>query len=414
MSRMESILSSGEYTLTWQTGMEEIDRSAWDALALPAESPFLEWDWLSLLERSGCVSRATEWMPLHLTLWHKEELAAAAPMYVRTDSSGEFVFDHIWQEAARQLGIEYYPKLVGMTPFTPMPGFRFLTAPGYDEDELTRTMCHAVDRLCQRAGFSGAHFHFVDAKWSARMRRQGYGLWQHQGFLWENQGYRDFDDFLSRFISRQRKTIRRERRAMTREGVTFSLYRGDEIPHGAMDRMYDFYLRTNRQYGPWACLHLNRAFFRELPERCPGRLLLVCAYQEEDDPVAMALLVHKGPKLYGRYWGCRREIPYLHFNTCFYEPMEWAIQNGIETFDPGIGGAHKHRRGFRPVPQFSVHTFYSPILQQVFQAYVPELNRMARQRIRAIKEEMPWRRETEDRGQRSETSGQGTEDEDQG
>jgi hypothetical protein len=308
-----------------------------------------------------------------------------------------------------------------MTPFTPMPGYRFLHAPGYDEEKLVRNMNHAVDRLCQRAGFSGAHFHFVDLDWAGRMHRAGYGLWQHQGFVWENPGYGDFEDFLARFTSRQRKTIRRERKAMDRSGVTFSLHRGSEITAASMDLMYEFYLRTNRQYGPWACLHLNRAFFRGLPERCPGRVLLVCAYQDEEDPVAMALLVHKGPRLYGRYWGSRREIPYLHFNTCFYQPIEWAIRNGVESFDPGIGGAHKHRRGFRPVSQYSVHTFYSPLLEQVFQAYVPELNRMARQRIRAIKEEMPWRRETENRrqrtegrGQRSETSGQGTKDEDQG
>ena len=141
---------------------------------------------------------------------------------------------------------------------------------------------------------------------------------------------------------------------------------------------------------------MNRAFFRGLVRRCPSRLLLVCAYEQgETDPVGMALLVHKGSRLYGRYWGCRREIPYLHFNTCFYEPMECAIRQGIQNFDPGIGGAHKHRRGFEPVSQFSLHTFYSSVLQQVFQAYVPELNRMARQRIRAIDEEMPWR--TEDR-----------------
>jgi len=392
MSRMEDPSETGEYTLAWKTGMDQIGKDVWDALALSAESPFLEWDWLYLLERTGCVSKQTGWMPLHLTLWRGVDLAGAAPIYVRTDSDGEFVFDHIWQEAARQLGIEYYPKLLGMSPFTPMPGYRFLLAPGHEKESLTKSMLYAVDRLCQRAGFSGAHFHFVDAEWSASVRRAGYGVWQHQGFIWENPGYRDFEDFLSRFTSRQRKTIRRERKAMRDSGVSFSLYSGEEIPNAYMDLMYDFYLQTNRQYGPWACLHLNRAFFRELPERCPSRLLLVCAYQEgEEDPVAMALLVHKGPKLYGRYWGCRKEIPYLHFNTCFYQPMEWAIRNGLRSFDPGIGGAHKHRRGFRPVSQYSVHYFFNPLLQQVFQTYVPELNRMARQRIQSIGGEMPWR-----------------------
>jgi len=413
MSKMESVWDIGEYTLAWKTGMDQIVKSAWDTLALPAGSPFLEWDWLYWLERSGCVGRETGWMPLHLTVWQGEELAGAAPMYVRTESSGEFVFDHIWQEASSQLGIEYYPKLVGMIPFTPMPGYRFLFAPGYDEEKLTQTMVHAVDRLCQRAGFSGAHFHFVDMRWAARMRRAGYDLWQHQGFIWENPGYSDFEDFLSRLTSRRRKSIRRERKAVREAGVTFSLYSGEEISRGSMDLMYDLYLRTNKQYGPWACLHLNRAFFLGLVERCPSRLLLVCAYQEAEDPVGMALLVHKGGNLYGRYWGCRREIPFLHFNTCFYEPMEWAIQNGVQRFDPGIGGAHKHKRGFSPISQFSLHTFYSPVLQQVFRAYVPELNRMARQRIRAIGEDMPWRQGERDRGQRSEIRGRDAEGEEE-
>ncbi len=371
--------------------MEEIDPRAWNALALPAESPFLEWEWLYLLESTGCVRRGQGWIPLHFTVWRGEELIAAAPLYVRTDSSGEYIFDQIWQEAAKQLNLGYYPKLLGMVPFTPMPGFRLLTSSVYSSQWLHLGMARAVERLCKRGGLSGEHFHFVDPDWVEPMQQIGYSLWEHQGFVWENPGYRDFQDFLSQFTSRQRKTIKKERRAMQEAGVSFSLCSGDDISPLHLDLMYEFYLRTNLQYGPWACLHLNRDFFQGLVSY-RSRLLLVCAYQQGvRDPVGMALLVHKGEHLYGRYWGCSKEIKHLHFNTCFYLPMEWAIQKGIRRFDPGIGGAHKHKRGFRPVLHYSLHRFHHPALQQVFQASVPELNYMARFRMEAIEQDMPWR-----------------------
>ncbi len=377
----------------WLGGVHEIDRERWDALALPLETPFLEWDWLGLLESSGSVGPAAGWIPCHLTLWEEGTLLAAAPLYIKLHSDGEFVFDRLWADAARRLGRRYYPKLVGMSPFTPMIGYRFLAAPGR-QAALGRRLVAEIERFCRRAGLGGSAFHFVDPAWAEEMEASGYRGWVHQGFLWENEGYDDLGSFLARFTSERRRLIRRERRALHEQGVVTRMIPGERLPPELYGRMWEFYAATNDRFGPWGCRYLTRSFFEGLAERFAHRLVFSVAFTagREEDPLGMALLVRKGDRLYGRYWGCRREIRYLHFETCYYRPIEWAIAEGVRFFDPGMGGEHKVLRGFRSIANRSLHRLYDPVLQGLLERHLPEINGLELEALDALNAQVPFRK----------------------
>jgi predicted N-acyltransferase len=380
------------YSLSWVSSISDVDRTAWDALAGPLATPFLEWDWLRLMEISGSSTAKTGWFPHHLTVWSAGGLAAAAPMYIKAHSAGEFVFDHVWADLAARLKIEYYPKLIGMSPFTPMTGYRFLIAAGEDESQMTALMVAEVDRLCRRFGMSGSSFLFADHQWRLEMLKHGYFDWRHQSYAWQNRGYQTFDDYLSVFNSNQRRNIKRERRALEDQGVRLKIFKGEEIPRKFFRLMYGFYQITNDKFGPWGCRYLTGSFFDGLYHHFRGRLMLVAAFDaaELDAPLGMALLVTKGDQLYGRYWGCSRPVNSLHFNTCYYAPIEWAIANGIRRFDPGAGGAHKIRRGFAAVPSYSLHRFYDPRLAGIMQTHIDEINQLEQEQIDKLNDELPF------------------------
>jgi hypothetical protein len=378
----------------WVDSLAHIDREAWDALAKPVQTPFLEWDWLQLMEASGSTTAETGWIPRHLTLWSGRELVAAAPLYVKLHSAGEFVFDHAWADVAGRLGKRYYPKLIGMSPFTPMIGYRFLMAPEFDPGELTTRLLGEIEELCRRHSLSGASFHFVDPVWGEAVAERGYCAWAHQSFAWENESYGSFDDYLAGFNANQRHNIRRERRDLRRRGIHVKMIPGVELAKAHYDHMYAFYARTNDQFGPWGCKYLTRDFFKALFGRFSQRLMFAAAFEgnRRDAPVGMSLLVTKEDQLYGRYWGCSREIEFLHFDACYYAPIEWAIERGIRRFDPGMGGAHKLRRGFKAVSNHSLHRFTDPILRSVMERNIAAINRLEQEDIAALNLELPLAR----------------------
>lgn len=378
----------------WSPGMREIPREAWDALARPLVSPFLEWDWLEWLESSGSAVPERGWIPQHLTLWREGRLVAAAPLYVKLHSEGEFVFDRLWADAALRLGRRYYPKLVGMSPFTPMIGYRFLAAPGEPQQAIAQRMTLEIERFCREAGLSGAAFHFVDPGWAEEMTGFGYRPWLHQSYLWRNEGYADFEDFLGRFTSGRRRAIRRERREIAERGIQTRMVPGEELAPALYDRMWSYYMRTNDRFGPWGCRYLTREFFTGLAVRFARRLIFSLAGAEGrwDEPLAMALLVRKGDHLYGRYWGCGEEIRFLHFETCYYRPIEWAIAVGIRFFDPGMGGEHKVLRGFASVPNRSLHRFFDPALAGLMHKHLGTINDLERNALEELNALLPFRR----------------------
>jgi predicted N-acyltransferase len=381
------------YSITWLNTISNIAPAAWNELADPLPTPFLEWEWLHLMEASGSTSAKTGWLPNHLTIWSDRKLIAAAPLYIKGHSAGEFVFDHVWADLASQLNIAYYPKLVGMSPFTPMIGYRFLIAPGEDEDALTQIMLKEIDWFCQRFRLSGCSFLFVDPNWQSRCLRDAFSQWKHQSYIWQNLGFRSFDDYLAMFNSNQRRNIKRERKAMESQGITLRVVEGEQIPQSFMPIIYDYYVRTNEKFGPWGCKFLNYSFFDGLYQRYRHRLVAVTAYDRQDQngsPAGMSLLVTKRDKLYGRYWGCAKSIKNLHFNACYYSPIEWAISRHIQSFDPGAGGAHKLRRGFSAIPNYSLHRFVDHRLKRLMQSHIDEINRMEQEHIDTLNYELPF------------------------
>jgi predicted N-acyltransferase len=378
--------------IRWHQGIGEIDATEWDRLALPLETPLLEWQWLHLLEDSGSIAPQTGWYPRHLTVWQGERLVGAAPLYLKTHSGAEFVFDQWWARWADEEGIDYYPKLVGMSPATPAVGYRFLVDTGAAAPSIQQAMFDAIDHFCLKAGISGCHLLFVDPDWIASAADIGFVPWQHQSFLWRNRGYASFEDYLKPFKSIQRRNIRRERRRMQQAGITIRPLTGDQIPPDLAGLMYRYYLNTNAQYGPWAARYLNAAFFETVFKHYRHRLLLAAAYHPSagDQPLALSMLLLKGHTLIGRYWGCAVPVKDLHFNMCFYAPIQWAIENRIDAFDPGAGSPHKIYRGFEAVANISLHRFYEPRLKMLFKRFINEINHAEQANIDALNEQLPF------------------------
>ncbi len=380
------------YRTSWLNSISEVDQNQWDALAEPLASPFLEWAWLRHLEISKSTTAETGWLPHHLTIWSNDRLVAAAPLYIKAHSAGEFVFDHAWADVARKLKISYYPKLVGMSPFTPMIGYRFLIASGEDENQITQQMVLEIEQFCSQFGIGGCSFLFVDPQWRKLMIRHGFIDWLHQSFSWRNAGYHTFDDYLAVFNSNQRRNIKRERRSMEDQGLYLDTYTGDKIPPALMSALYPFYERTNDKFGPWGCKYLKQSFFDGLADDYCHRLLLVAAFKKTnpDSPAGLSLLVHKRDLLFGRYWGCSNEINHLHFNACYYSPIEWGIANGIKQFDPGMGGYHKIRRGFTAVGNYSLHRFFDDRLTYIMNSHIEKINQLEQDQIDALNGELPF------------------------
>lgn len=382
------------YTVTWIDRISEIPQTEWDALAIPLKTPFLEWEWLNNIENSGSAKAQTGWLPQHLTVWQDRQLIAAAPLYVKNHSYGEFVFDHQWADLAQRLGVQYYPKLLGMTPFTPAEGYRFLIAPGEDEDELTGLMVAAIDHFCDRHRISGCNFLYVDPEWRLVMERHGFTSWLHHSYVWTNQGFKTFDDYLAVFNANQRRNIKRERKAVTQAGLQVRTLTGEDISKSLLSQMYQFYSDHCDKFGWWGSKYLTKEFFEQLHPNYCDRVLLVAAYSEQNDrhPMGMSFCITKGDRLYGRYWGCQQEIDSLHFDACYYTPIQWGIEHGIQVFDPGAGGRHKKRRGFPATANHSLHRFYHPRLSQILRSYISQVNEMEQEEIDAINQDIPFSR----------------------
>jgi uncharacterized protein len=383
------------YSLAWFSKLSEIPRSVWDAMALPLKTPFLEWEWLNNLETSGSAIARAGWQPNHLTVWRDRTLIAAAPLYLKSHSSGEFVFDHQLADLSHRIGIEYYPKLLGMSPFTPAVGYRFLMAPDVDEEEVTTLMVREIDQFCTRHHLSGCNFLFVDPDWRSLMERLGFTSWMHHGYIWQNQGFQTFDDYLKCFNSNQRRNIKRERKAVTTAGLRMQVHQGEEISVALLSLVYAFYADTCDKFGWWGSKYLTRQFFEQLQANYCDRVVLFAAYTDQDPqtPVGMSFCLTKGENLYGRYWGSFRDFDCLHFDACYYSPIAWAIEQGIQMFDPGAGGRHKQRRGFPATPHSSLHRFYPARLAQIWQANVDSINEQAALEIELLNQELPFKQE---------------------
>ncbi|MDD2060900.1 GNAT family N-acetyltransferase [Pseudomonas sp. GD03860] len=345
--------------------LADLTPATWDAL-VPGQQPFLRHAFLSSLEDSGSVSRRTGWTPAHRLLTDAGgQLQAALPAYVKTHSFGEYVFDHGWADACERAGIAYYPKLLCAVPFSPVSGSRLL-----GDAQACGALIEQLGEDLAGQGLSSAHVNFTDEHSDAVMR-DSEGWMERLGcqFHWRNQGYRDFQDFLDSLASRKRKQMRKEREQVAGQGIEFRWMRGDELSEAQWDFVFACYANTYavRRRAPY----LTRSFFSLLAERMPGAIRVVMARQGGRD-VAMAFSLVGGDSLYGRYWGCLDAFDRLHFETCFYQGMDFAIAEGLQRFDAGAQGEHKLIRGFEPVITRSWHYLLHPGLRRAVEAFLQQ------------------------------------------
>jgi predicted N-acyltransferase len=378
------------YRLEILDSIDQIPREEWDALAKTANWPFLEWGFLYSLEASGCVGSETSWKPQHLLYFQEDELIALSPAYIRSDSMGDFVFDFNWAQVASQLGTEYYPKFVCTSPFTPSVGNQIVVKEGRDSRIIRASLLEAVKEYAQQQGCTSVHMLWTADEMNDVLDEGNFSRWDHQYYILENKKYESFDDYLQIFKKNQRKNIRKERKSMNDQGITFRLFTGSDLNDDLMRWMHIFYRNTNVQFGPWAAYFLNEDFFIQVGRYWPESVVLIAAYKtDEEEPVAMSMLVRNDKMLIGRYWGAREYIKDLHFNTCYYEAIEYLIAEGIELFDPGMGSSHKTRRGFESRTHGSYHFFFQPLMQQVFREYIPQFNEYEEKLVEQLNIQMP-------------------------
>lgn len=375
----------------WFSRFSDLPADAWTALTAALPTPILEADWLAHLEDSGSISPDTGWTPRHLTLWDGEQLVAAAPLWLKDHSWGEFVYDFGFAQAAGQMGRSWYPKLVGMSPATPSTGYRFLTAPGYDRAELVAQLLDIIEAWCRDSGVASLQFNFAEADFRAELEAAGFLAWTHQHYAFRQPAGTTFDDYLARFDKNQRRNIKREVQSLADQGLSIRLVTGEEAPDHWFALMGELYDRTNDKFGPWAAKFLEPAFFSGL-EKIRRHFVLAAAFEGDSaEPFALSFLLKKGQKLIGRYWGTRVEYPELYFNLCYYAPIRWALENGYTEFDPGAGSSLKIRRGFVAEPNWSLHKFFDRSLERLFRHFLPQVNAQEEGQIAQLNAGLPFK-----------------------
>ncbi len=365
--------------------IKDIPRESWDALLREGSSPFVEHTWLDCLEEAKCVGEAAGWIPRHLALYDTSadggdgtggELVAAAPAYAKTNSEGEFVFDWSWADLANRMGIEYYPKLVLAVPFTPANGDRVLVHPKRDRAETIAVFAQALRTLVKELELSSAHVLFP--------REEEARVWCEAGFMmrhgvqyhWSNRGadgsggkpFADYEDFLTTLPTKKRTQLRRERKQPAMDGVEIATLRPEEYTPEMAAKMYALYTTTVDKYF-YGRRYMKKRFFELLVERFRDRLSWVVA-RKDDEVLASAFNIKKDGVIYGRYWGTHVDMPFLHFNVCYYHGVEQAIREGCTTFNPGAGGEHKKVRGFLPTITYSAHHIEDARFRGVIESFL--------------------------------------------
>ena len=349
--------------------LAEVSPEAWDQLA-GKHNPFLEHAFLHLLEESGSVGHGTGWEPRHV-LAHDEGgiLVGAIPLYRKLHSYGEYIFDWAWADASHRAGIAYYPKLVAAVPFTPATGDRILLADSVPGAGVVDALLSKVREVADSTGASSTHVLFCTGQEEAMLSQRGEFLPRlSYQFHWENPGFRDFEDYLSAFRSGPRKQIRKERRGALSHGFALRTLRGTQLNDQQWASLYGFYRSTVGMRGGMA--YLTPAFFQGLRERLAHRVVVSFAMKGEL-PVAAALAFQKGSHLYGRYWGAAADLEFLHFELCYYQLIDFAIDKGLTRFEAGAQGEHKLKRGFLPSATHSVHWIRHPELAAAVADFLP-------------------------------------------
>ncbi len=377
----------------WHSSIQEIPKIIGNNFAGENSTPVYKWDWLNALEKSGSVSPKYGWQPLFLSAWSGKNLIACAPLYLKSHSYGEFIFDNIFVQLAQDLGLRYYPKLIGMSPLSPIEGYRFLFAEGINDEELTQILISEIDIFSKKNGIISCNFLYVDPKWRLIAESQNCAKWINQQSILKLGEEKNFDDFLKKFNSNQRRNIKRERESVKKFGVRVEALNGSQINLINLKKMHYYYQLHCSKWGIWGSKYLTESFFIELASSELKENLVLFEAKEKsiDNTIGMSLCIKNKNMLWGRYWGSEKNIDCLHFEACYYSPIEWAIKNKINYFDPGAGGGHKKRRGFISKPNASLHRWYNPQMDSLIREWLPKANRLMLEQINATNNEVPFK-----------------------
>ena len=372
--------------------LSSIDPATWDACAGiggPDDNPFVSHAFLLALEESGSVGADAGWLPQHVIIESPAgDLIAAAPMYVKGHSYGEYVFDHAWADAYERAGGRYYPKLLCAVPFTPVTGPRLLVPVGPDAPARRSLLISALTQVANKSGMSSLHVNFLPEADAVAMKSAGFALRIGEQFHWENDGYTDFDTFLAALTSRKRKAIKKERRAVAEAGIEVQALTGDAIRQHHWDAFHEFYVATYDR--KWGYPYLTRSFFSILSERLADRVVLVMA-EKDGLPLAGALNMRGSDALFGRNWGCAQDHKFLHFETCYYQAIAFAIEYGIGRVEAGTQGPHKIQRGYLPKPTWSAHWFADSRFQDAIGDYCDRERHAIEDEMRYLAQKSPFR-----------------------
>jgi uncharacterized protein len=374
------------------SSIADVDAADWDRCALdPAtRNPFLSHAFLKALEDAGAVGKRSGWTPQHLVLQGPDGgVLGVAPAYLKSHSQGEYVFDHGWAEAFQRAGGVYYPKLQVAVPFTPVPGRRFLAAPGPDQAVNEALLAAGAVQVAKQMDVSSLHATFVSEDEWTRLGGKGFLQRTDQQYHWKNEGYGSFDDFLAALSSRKRKTMRKERETALSGGLNVRHVTGREITEAHWDTFYAFYMDTGSR--KWGRPYLNRKFFSLLGAAMADCCLLIFA-ERGGQAIAGALNIIGGDCLYGRYWGCAEHHPCLHFEICYYQAMDYAIAHKLPRVEAGAQGDHKLARGYLPVATYSLHWIADPGFRAAVERYLKEERAHMAEQREMLAEYAPFRK----------------------
>jgi predicted N-acyltransferase len=370
----------------------EVDAGAWNALDRTAH-PFVRHEFLDALEATGCVGPDTGWIPAHLVVRdtsRNDQLVAVVPQYLKTHSWGEFVFDWGWAQSYLRAGLEYYPKQLAAVPFTPVTGPRLLVASDRDTAALRTELAELLLQTARRAGASGAHVNFTLDADQAALEAAGFLRREDCRFLWRNRGYASFDAYLATFRADKRKKARRERRKVAEAGITFRTLRGEALDAAEWEVVFGFSERTFLLHGN--AHYLNVPFLQRVSRALPGQVVVKQA-EQSGAPVAAAIFFVGGGGLFGRYWGSAGEIDSLHFEACYYQGIDYCIEQGLEFFDPGTQGEHKLARGFEPTRTTSAHWLEHAGFRDAVERYLERERAAVKQYIADARAHLPFHAE---------------------
>ena len=371
--------------------IKEISKEIWNELANEINNPFYEWTWIKNLEISKSVSRETGWQPLYFVAYKNEEILGIAPLFLKNHSYGEFIFDQSFARLAQELNLNYYPKLIGMSPYSPVNGYQFLYKKNEDKKEITNLLINHIESFAITNKILSCNFLYIDESWGNHLKSLGYHKWINSSSEWRSNGEKTFDDFLSRFNSNQRKNIKKERKSITKQDVKVEIFNEDDINQEILKKMHNFYEQHCSRWGVWGSKYLTSTFFEKIVDNKKNILLFSASKNDSNDIFAMSMCVKNKNNLWGRYWGSQEEISNLHFELCYYQPIEWAIKNSIHLFDPGAGGKHKRRRGFFAKSTISLHKWFDKNMENIIYPWLNEVNKQTEMEIDFENKSIPFK-----------------------